>query len=65
MLAVVGGNEQSTDVRFIGAGGNGPGFAVANKGDNLFVDLNASLIAQVNERTTIRANVGALLSDNQ
>lgn len=65
VLAVVGGNEQSTDVRFIGAGGNGPGFTVANEGDDLFVDLNASLIAQLNERTTIRANVGALLSDNQ
>ncbi len=65
ILAVVGGNEQSTNVRFIGAGGSGPGFSVASEGDDIFADLNASLVAQVNERTTIRASIGALLSDNQ
>ncbi len=65
VLGVIGGNEQSANVRFIGAGSNGPGFTLANDGDDLFVDLNASLIAQLNEQTTLRANVGALIGETQ
>ncbi|CAN0313252.1 unnamed protein product, partial [Ectocarpus sp. 12 AP-2014] len=64
-LAVLGGAEQSADVRFIGVGDTGPGFTIAGNGDDLFADLSAELEVPVSDRTTVRAGFGALLSDNQ
>ncbi len=65
VLATVSGTDQSTQVRFLGAGPAGPTFTVSSESQRIFADLGANLEIKISDKSIFSIAGQALLSDDQ
>jgi hypothetical protein len=63
-LAFFSDTDRATRVALVGVGPDGPGFTVTDGVDDVFATLGASLKGNLGARTTIEADLGALLGDD-
>jgi hypothetical protein len=64
-LVFLGDTDRSSELRLLGAQGEGPAFPVVTAGQSLFGVLGGTVKAEIDQRTSFEVSLDTLLSEDQ